>query len=228
MIIAIHQPQYIPWIGYFHKIASVDVFVLLDNVQYKKNEFQNRNKIKTSNGAQWLTVPVKYKFPQKIKEVEINNNSPWQRKHIQALRTNYSKAQYFLRYFSCFTEMLQKDWNILSNLNSYAVKKISKLLHLNTEFYDASELGIIEEEPSKRLIEICKHFKADTYLSGKGGINYLNISLFRDAGISVKFQDFKHPVYDQLYGTFVENLSIIDLIFNCGEKSSDFIRQNQR
>jgi hypothetical protein len=227
VIIAIHQPQYMPWIGYFHKIASVDAFVFLDNVQYKKNEFQNRNKIKINNGVQWLTVPVRYKFPQKINEVTINNNFPWQRKHVQALRTNYSKAPYFEHYFSFFADIVQQDWKKLANLNCYIVKQICQLLHFNTDFYNASEFGITEDDPNKRLIEICKHLKANTYLSGKGGINYLDIDLFTNADITVKFQDFKHPVYDQPYGAFVENLSIIDLIFNCGEKSPDLIRQNQ-
>ena len=227
MIIAVHQPQYIPWIGYFNKIASVDAFVLLDNVQYKKNEFQNRNKIKTCNGTQWLTVPVKYKFPQKISEVMINNNYPWQRKHLQALRTNYSKAPYFKQYYHFIEQILQRPWEKLSDLNSIIIKELCQLLGFNTKLYSSSELTINENEPNARLIKICQHFNADTYLSGKGAIKYLNLSLFERATIQVRFQDFYHPIYQQLFGDFVPNLSIIDLIFNYGDNSADIIRQTK-
>lgn len=215
-----------PWIGYFHKIASVDAFVMLDNVQYKKNEFQNRNKIKTSSGIQWLTVPVKYKFPQKISEVLINNNFRWQHKQIQALRTNYSKAPYFKEYFPFFTEIIEQPWEKLASLNCFLVEKLCQLLGLQAKLYIASVLGCFEEEPNLRLIQICQHLKADSYLSGIGGRNYLKLNLFKEANIIVNFQHFKHPVYNQLYGDFVPNLSIIDLIFNCGKSSSDLIISN--
>ena len=111
MIIAIHQPQFMPWLGYFDKMDSCDAFVLLDNVQYKKNEYQNRNRIKTSNGWQWLTVPACYKFPQKINEVLIDNSVNWQKKHICALQTNYGKSPFFEKYIKHFKGFYDKDWN---------------------------------------------------------------------------------------------------------------------
>ena len=122
MIVAIHQPQFMPWLGYFDKMDSCDVFVLLDNVQYKKNEYQNRNRIKTSKGWQWLTVPVNYKFPQKINEVMIENSSDWRKKHLHALETNYGKSPYFERYIDRFNGFYQQEWHSLSPVNIASVK----------------------------------------------------------------------------------------------------------
>ena len=110
LIVTIHQPQYLPWIGYFDKINQVDAFCFLDNVQFKKNEWQNRNRIKTAQGWQWLTVPVKHRFPQTIEEVEINDTVNWRRKHLQALATNYKKTPYFDEYIEFFEDVYSNEW----------------------------------------------------------------------------------------------------------------------
>ena len=223
MIVAIHQPQYMPWIGYFDKIDKADVFVILDNVQYKKNEWQNRNRIKTVNGWQWLTVPVLYKFSEKINEVKINNRSNWQRKHMQALTTNYAKSPMFAQYKQPIEDILSGNYEYLSQINIALIKYFIDVLGIDTRVFIASEFDLTEE-PTGRLIDICKATNSNTYLSGKDGINYLSIGKFEEYGIKIIFQDFKPPVYNQLYHDFEPGLSIIDLLFNYGEGSLDIIR----
>ena len=223
MVIAIHQPQYLPWLGYFDKIYRADIFVLLDNVQFKKNEWQNRNKIKTAQGWQWLTVPVKYKFPQLINEVEINNTVRWQHKHKQAILTNYRKAPYY-HYLDDFFELIfSHQWKIISNLNITIVKCLVKILGIETPIYVASKLKDLPKNADERLIAIIKHFGGDTYLAGSGGKNYMDLNKYKRNNIMVMFQDYKHPIYKQLFEGFKPYMSVIDLILNHGKKSLSII-----
>ncbi len=226
MIVSVHQPQYLPWLGYFDKIDKADVFVLLDNVQYKKNEVQNRNKIKTAAGGQWLTVPVLYRFPQLINEVEINNKERWQRKQQQALISNYKKAPYWNVLEPFFTELFQSQWQTISQLNIHVVKTLVKILGIETPLHIASEIGNFPEDPDERLIAITKHFGADTYLSGSGGRNYMDIDKYGRNSIKVIVQDYKHPVYSQLFDDFLPYMSVVDLIFNNGGESLRILRGN--
>jgi len=225
MIVAIHQPQFMPWLGYLDKMDRCDVFVFLDNVQYKKNEYQNRNRIKTAHGWQWLTVPTHYKFPQKINEVALDNTANWQTKHLHALLTNYGKSPFYKKYIEHFTELYQQDWRRLSEVNMASVILLKKLLGIQTKTVVASEMDGLSDDPSQRLVDICVRLGADTYLAGTDGIRYMDIDLFRDAGINMTFQEFRHPVYTQMFHEFEYFMSAIDLIFNCGEKSMDIIRK---
>ncbi len=227
MIAAIHQPQFIPWLGYFDKIDQSDVFIFLDNVQYKKNEYQNRNRIKMVDGWQWFTVPVLYKFPQKINEVRINNKIDWKKKHLHALITNYSRARYFERYIEYFKELYSKEWEYISDINIEVTRQLAEFLGIKNKFLVASKLApeLIGEEPTERLIELCRLSKSDTYLAGKDGAKYMDIEKFTKSGIKLTFQDFKHPVYNQLFGKFEPNMSVIDLLFNHGEESLEIIRK---
>lgn len=216
MIVSIHQPQYLPWLGYFDKIDRADVFCYLDNVQFKKNEWQNRNRIKTVKGWQWITVPVAYRFGQKISEVGIAANVNWGKKHIQSLVTNYAKAPFFDEHIGFFKQALSQKWSGLSELNIAMIEYIGKALGIeNTKTVLASGLGPCDDQTG-RLIDICRAVNADTYLSGREGANYMKMDMFREAGIRVVFQDFHHPEYPQLFGDFVSHLSAIDLLFNCG------------
>jgi hypothetical protein len=225
LIIAVHQPQYLPWLGYFDKIDKAEFFCFLDNVQYKKNEWQNRNRIKTASGWQWLTVPVLYRFPQKIDTVRINNQVNWQKKHLQALITNYSKAPFFDAFISFFEQVYTKQWELLADLNIYLVQQIIEMLNLEKKtVVNASELQL-REDPTDRLIDICQTLGADTYLSGPNGANYMDLERFRKKGIRVALQDFHHPRYPQLYGDFQSHLSIVDLLFNCGPNGIEKIRE---
>jgi hypothetical protein len=224
MIVAVHQPQYLPWLGYFDKIDKADIFVLLDTVQFKKNEWQNRNKIKTAQGWQWLTVPVMYTYPQLINEVTINNRVNWQHKHRQALLSNYKRAPYFDMVEKILGEILSSSWEYISQLNMEAVKRLVTMLGIDTPLYIASELGEFPQDPDERLVALTKHFGAGTYLAGMGGRGYMNLDTYSRNGIKVIFQDFKHPVYQQLFGEFEPFMSVIDLIFNHGDKSLTILR----
>jgi hypothetical protein len=227
MIAAIHQPQFIPWLGYFDKIDQSDVFIFLDNVQYKKNEYQNRNRIKTANGWQWLTVPVLYKFPQKINEVKINNKIDWRKKHLHALITNYSRAKYFEKYYRFFEGLYLKEWELLSDISIEVTIKLAEFLGIKKRFLVSSRLApeLSGEEPTERLTGLCKSTEADTYMAGKDGAKYMDVEKFTKSGVKLIFQDFKHPVYKQLFGKFEPYMSVIDLLFNCGEESIDIIRE---
>jgi len=226
MVVAAHQPQYLPWLGYFHKIDRADIFVLLDNVQFKKNEWQNRNRIKTAQGWQWLTVPVLYKYPQLINEVMINNKVNWQHKQRQAILSNYRKAPHYERLGGFFEDIFSTSWQFVSQLNVAVVKRLTAILGMDTSLYVASELGEFPQDPDERLIGITKHFRADTYLAGAGGRGYMDLDKYTQSGTEVIFQDFKHPVYSQLFGEFEPFMSVIDLIFNHGDKSLTIIRGN--
>ena len=216
-IAAIHQPQFMPWLGYFNKIFPAHYFVFLDNVQYKKNEWQNRNRIKTSAGPQWLTAPNTYKFPQKINEVRINNTENWRHKHLQALVTNYSKAPYFKKYMPCFEQFYAQEWDLLADLNIASVDLLLDLFQIEKKCLRSSEMEL-REAPNERLIDICEKLGADTYLAGVDGAKYMDLELFKREGIEVVFQEFIHPRYPQLFGDFISHLSAIDLLFNYGEE----------
>jgi hypothetical protein len=213
--VAIHQPQFMPWLGYLHKIHSCDVFVFLDNVQYKKNEWQNRNRIKTANGPQWLTAPNCYQFPQRISEVRINNKVNWRHKHLQALITNYSKASCFKEFMPVFQDFYSREWDLLADLNTDSVNLLLEIFQIEKERLKASEMEL-RDTPNERLVDICKAVGADTYLAGKDGEKYMDLEIFRREGIKVVFQEFTPPRYHQLFGEFVPCLSAIDLAFNCG------------
>jgi len=154
VIISIHQPQYLPWLGYFDKIDRSDTFVFLDNVQFKKNEWQNRNKIKTAEGWQWLTVPVLHNFGQMIHEVKINNTVQWKRKHLGALFTNYSKTPFLSDYFEFFKSTFAAEWEFLADFNIHVIMFITEALGLSgKQFVKASELKL-RKGNTERLIDI--------------------------------------------------------------------------
>lgn len=227
MIIAIHQPQYLPWLGYFDKIEQSDVFVFLDNVQFKKNEWQNRNKIKTSEGWQWLSVPVIHSFGQKISDVEINNTVQWGRKHLNALATHYSKAPFFQNHIDFLEKTFSQEWKRLAEINIHLIHYLTEALGIkNKKFIIASDLTT-KEGSSERLADICRQLNGDVYLSGRDGSKYLDLDLFKHESIQVVFQDYKHPRYPQLYGEFEPFLSVIDLLFNCGPESLSILKKGE-
>jgi hypothetical protein len=224
LIVAVHQPQYLPWLGYFDKMRIADAFCYLDNVQYKKNEWQNRNRIKTVRDWQWLTVPVHYRFPEKINDVKINNVEKWRKKHLHALITNYSRAPFFQDYFPVIEQAISKDWEQIAELNIFLTEKIRELLNLDRKpAVRASELSL-REDPTERLIDICRELGGDAYLSGRDGVKYMQLERFAQSGIEVVIQDFNHPVYPQQFNPFQSHLSIVDLLFNCGSQSMEIIQ----
>lgn len=229
MILSVHQPQYIPWLGYFDKIDKSDCFVFLDQVQYKPREYQNRNRIRTKNGWLWLTVPVISKDlgRQKICDVKINNDTNWQKKHWESLKSCYNKAPFFKEYYHFFGSVYSVKWEKLIELNIHIIKYFLHELKIKTSLYHESEIGT-SSKATDRIIEICKKLKADTYLSGIGGKAYLEEVKFFQAGIQLVYQEYNHLPYHQLYtqglDQFLPNMSAIDLLFNEGGKSISILR----
>lgn len=225
MILAVHQPQYLPWLGYFDKMLKADVFCYLDDVQYKKNEWQNRNRIKTADGWQWLTVPVTFRYPQKIDAVGIDNTSDWARRHLQALVTNYRRAAHFERTVPIFEQALTQRWEGIAELNLYLTERLREVLGIAHKPAVRSSTLACAQDPTGRLIDICRALGADTYLAGAGAAGYMETERFEQCGVRVIRQDFRHPVYPQLFGAFQSHLSVLDLIFNCGPESAAIIER---
>ena len=227
MKVAIHQPQYLPWLGYFDKLDSADVFIILDTVQFKKHEWQNRNRIRTKEGWQWLTVPIIDRFPECIDRVEINPHSDWQRKHCQALRLHYGKSPHWEPLGPALLALLERPWPRLCELNVVILKVLCDHLGLTTPRILASTL-IAREEPTDRLIDLCRAVGGTEYLAGQGGSGYMDMGRFVEAGIAVSAQVYRHPEHPQRYAPFVSHLSVLDLIFNCGPDSLRVIRSGHR
>ena len=221
---AIHQPQYLPWLGYLDKLDQADVFVLLDTVQFKKNEWQNRNRIRTAQGWQYLTVPVRHEFPQRLEEVRINNQADWRRKHAQATEIHYGKAPYYRRFAPRFHELWGHEWEYLAALNEAMLAVLADAFGLTTRIAKASQFEA-RDEPTGRLVDLCNAVGADCYLAGAGGRGYLNLAEFDSVGIDVEFQDFVSPEYEQVYRPFIVGLSAVDLLFNCGGKAFRRVRE---
>ncbi len=225
MIVAVHQPQYLPWAGYFDKMDRADRFVLLDTVQFKKGEWQNRNRFKTDRGPAWVTVPVRHRFGQLIREVEVNPQEPnWPRKHTQALRTWYGGTPYVDPVAGCLAAVWERAWTHLAELNRATIEALRELLGIDTPLILASDLAPAPEQPDERLIAICSELGADTYLAGAGGPAYMDLEVWRGSGIDVIVHDFTHPVYDQPFGDFLPAMSAVDLLCNCGPDSLGVLR----
>lgn len=223
-VVAIHQPEYLPWIGFLNKMDNSNAFVILDNVQYRRNYFQNRNRIRTATGWSWLTVPVK-KAPLEtfIKDIEVDDSKQWGETHMKGLSQSYSKARHYHEYEEFFGRLYEKKWSNLAVLNIGIIQFMAKALGIRVEIILASKLKATGKS-SELLFGICKEIGADTYLSGKFGRDYLDERLFEEAGIEVIYQDFHHPTYQQVYEPFVPDLAGIDLLFNYGAKGIKLIR----
>lgn len=224
----IMQPTYLPWIGYFDLIDQSDSFVFFDNVQFSKQSWQQRNKIKTSNGELWLTIPILQNQKQKINEVKIDNKSNWKAKHEKSIKFNYCKAPYFDRYLKFIEETYNEDWEYLIDLNIHIIKFITKKINIKKEFIMSSELNL-KGNKTDLLINICKKLDVDTYLSPLGSKEYIEEkNLFKKEGIKLEYQHFEHQKYHQLFRDFIPYMSMIDLLFNEGEQSLEIIRSGRR
>lgn len=228
---AILQPGYLPWIGFFEQIYKSDIFVLYDDVQYDKHGWRNRNRIKTANGIQWLTVPVITKGLNKprINEVRIDNARDWGKKHLLSIKQNYQKAPYFEKYYEFIEKAYKIRWEYLLDLNMVFIGWIISRLGLERKIIKISEFPV-DGDRIGRLIEICKRMDIDTFYEGAAGRNYIDadIERFQKQGITVEYQDYRHPAYKQLYGEFVPYLSTIDLLFNEGSNSLAILSGSQK
>ncbi len=233
MKVAIHQPHYLPWLGYLAKMDAADCFVFLDTVQYEKNGWQNRNKMRatrsaSASGWQWLTVPVRARLGTIIREVAIDAAQPWARKHCQSIRLNYARAAYFDRYFPVLEELLSRPWQKLADLNVEVTRFLASAFGISTRTVLASELAVTSSDPTERLLGLCLALGADTYLAGRDGAVYMTLGPFREAGVSVLVQDYEHPVYPQSDGEFLPFLSAVDLLLTHGESGLEILRRGSR
>jgi len=218
------QPSYLPWLGYFAQFHRSDVFVIYDDVQYDKHSWRNRNRIKTPQGPQWLTVPVcttGQGWPSN-RDVAIDNKQPWRKKHLQSLRQNYARAPYFAGYASLFEEIYEREWGHLFDLNVACFTALARALGIEREVRLSSELGV-PGAGVDRLIGICQCLGADHFYEGAAGRDYIDDSVFAAAGITLEYQDYRHPSYAQQHGEFVPFLSVVDLLFNCEPQSLEVL-----
>lgn len=222
--VVVLQSNYIPWKGYFDLIHDADLFVFHDDLQYTKNDWRNRNKIKTPKGAEWITIPVGTNEHRVICEVEIKDAS-WQGKHWKTIQRNYAKCPYFTRYRAFFEEVyLGCRWHNLSELNQYLTRTISQdLLAIPTEFSDSRQYQASGQK-LERLIDLVTKAGADRYVSGPAAKDYIDPSRFTDAGIELVWKDYSgYPEYPQRYPPFEHGVSILDLLFNVGPHAPWYI-----
>lgn len=226
--VAVLQPSWLPWLGYFDLIDRVDVFVLYDNVQFDKHGWRNRNRIKTASGEQWLTVPVRHggRFGQTVGDVEIDGQGGWQKKHRASIVQNYRRAPFFEAYWPELDGLLSQPWPQLAPLNLGFIRMACRWLGITTPIVPASELSVAGDR-NQRLVALCAALGASHFVSTDAARAYLDLGLFGAQGVSVEWQSYRHPVYRQLYGDFISHLSVIDLLFNHGPASLAIIRRGR-
>ncbi len=227
MILAAHQPQYLPWLGYFDKMDQADLFVILDDIQFKKNEWQNRNRIPSNGEWRYLTVPVRHKFPQTIQEVVIADQK-WQMNHQRTFEQTYSKCDGLQAESPLLEVLYTRTWKQLSKLNTCCIELIGNRFRIDTPIIFSSDYPDLPDHPDLRLIELCRRHDADRYLAGSGGREYMNLQLWEQAGIQVTFQNFQHPVYTQGKGAFIPGMCALDLLLRHGPGSFAQIREQRK
>lgn len=228
MILSIHQPAYMPWLGYFDKIARSDVFVYLDTVQFEKNSFINRNQIKTLNGPQWLTIPVKTKghTSATLLTTQIDDQQPWRKKHLKAIALSYSKSPFFESLYPELEKLILYDTSLLAELCWHQLNFWLNDLGIGTRVIRASELDI-DSQKSDLVLDICSQLGCTTYLSGVLGRQYLVERDFDERNIAIAYQDYKHPTYSQLGKDFTPYLSILDYRLNNAPKQQIYSPRTQ-
>ncbi|MDR1992624.1 MAG: WbqC family protein [Nitrososphaerota archaeon] len=222
MIIFVHQPEYIPWLGFFDKLARCDTFVIYDDAQYQHGGFHNRNRIRTLLGWEWLTAPISHGHPQTIKDVKISGTQ-WKNKQLNQITSNYRQTPYFNEYFPIFKDVITFNHELLVNLNLHFIKTVAGLLDIKVKMVRSSEFPYGGTEKNDKLVSMCKFFGADVYLSGSGGKNYIDESRFTVANIALQWHNYFHPRYTQVFEGFQPNMSIIDLLFNEGHRAKEIL-----
>ncbi len=225
MILTAHQPLYLPWLGLFHKIALSDVYCFFDVVQYQIEDYNARNKIKDNKGdALLLSVPVDSKgfLDRSITDMKIKPGN-WQRKHLGSIKHAYKKAPFFDDYYPGLQKIISNEYQHLVDLDFDILKLLIGYLGLtNVDLVKASEIGISGKK-SELVLDMCTKLDTSLFIFGRQGIEYANIDSFQEKGISLHFQEYKHPEYVQINGPFLPSMSVIDLLFNVGDKSLEVL-----
>lgn len=226
--VAMLQPNYIPWKGVFDLIDQVDIFVFYDDVQYTKRDWRNRNKIRTANGETWLSVPVNSSRGDLICDVQINNESDWQKKHYQSIKTNYSKAQFFSESSYILDEIyINRKWDSLNELNIYTTKLIASHLGIECTWVKSSDLNIQGSKDGEKIIKICKELGCDYFINGPASKGFMNEERFKKENIILNYIEYLYPEYKQLHEPFNHYVTVLDLIFCCGPDSINKIRNKE-
>jgi hypothetical protein len=221
---AIHQLQYWPGLRFFAKMRAAELFIYLDDVQFEKREFQNRNRIRTARGWQYLTAPVisKGRFSQKINEVELENTADWRAEHLLAIKTNYARAPFFRQYLPALEELYSRDYRLLADLAIATMDFLKDGFGIKVPVRYSSEFNV-QEASSARLARLCAAAGAGEYLSGAGAKAYLDPNVFSYAGIKLAWQEFKPRPYPQAFPGFEPDMSALDLLLNCGPASTEYL-----
>jgi len=222
MKVAIHQPHYLPWLGYFAKWAAADLFVFLDTVQYEKNGWQNRNRIKTREGPRWLTVPVRARLGTAIHDVTVDTSQPWSARHFAMIENAYGAASCWRRHRDELGTFYAREWERLAPVAVASAEWMARRLGVTTPTRLASEVSLpdsVHGDATPRLVGLCRAVGADTYLAGRDGALYMDLGQFAEAGITVQTQQYEHPVYAQEHGEFVPFLSALDLLLIHGDEA---------
>ena len=228
--IGILQPNYIPWKGVFDLIDQVEVFVFYDDVQYTVKDWRNRNIIKTSHGDKWLSVPVihKGKRNQLIHEAKINNIENWQKNHYKTIKLAYSKTKYFNEYYYILEELyLNNKWDKIAELDIFATKLIAVALGIKVEWVRSSELKKAGDKDGERVVKICKELGCNHFINGPTSKPFMNERLFNEACIKLDYLEYNYNVYEQQHPPFNHNVTVLDLIFNCGPNAINYIRSKK-
>ena len=225
-IICIHQPDFVPYLGFFHRLLLSDHFIILDDAQYIKGGWQNRDQIKGRNGPVWLTLSIVKRFPQAINEVMLQDDPQWIEDNLNLLRECYARAPYFDEVFPHIEAVYRGGHRRMIDLNIAMLQLAFDYFEIDIPMSFASQHAL-QSKSTQRLVDLVQLQGGTTYLTGTGSRDYLDEALFTQAGIEVEWQRFKHPVYPQQYGDFVPMLSCLDVLFNCGRESAALLRSTE-
>ena len=220
MIVTIHQPEHLPWLGFFNKLSKAELFVILDSVQFEKNYFQNRNRIIGSNGAQYVGIPVNMTGHMggtiATTEIAVKSNPTWKRKYLNTIKMGYAKHPFFEDVYPILENAINMDTGYIADINIAIFREFAKKMGFQPKYIRSSRLEISGLK-SELILDICKYVGATTYIAGPSGRDYLDMKTFEDANIEVVFNDYHHPVYPQKKTTeFIPYMSALDLFMNCG------------
>ena len=225
-----HQPEYFPWLGFISKAQLADVYYIVDNVQYMKEHWHNRNKIRKKDGWLWINTPILGKTKILMwPEVRIDNSQPWKRKQLNSIKMCYSRSKYFHEIYTELEEIYSKNYEFLIDFNEQIIKYAFKKFNINTPVYKTTELikkgHNISGSKTDLILNMCEAANAKTFIFGQDGKNYIEKNKFEEVGVEYKFQNFQHPIYEQRYLGFKPNMSFIDLLFNHGDNSIKILKQ---
>ena len=233
MKIAIHQPDFLPWLGFFNKVIHSDLFVIGDHVQFRNRGFQNRNRIKTAQGPKWLTVPIIHDWGQSINKIRILNREQngyvWDDLHLLTLKINYAKAPFYDKYIGIYEKIFKKRMEYLAECNVEILKATFEILGIDKQIVMTSDWNL-QQKKTDLVVEVCQKVGADTYISGLGGANYLDKQILVNNKIKLLYNIYEHPTYNQQFANlgFIPNMCILDLIFNHGPESLNIIKSGSR